>query len=91
MLQWGQLAYNKGQFKKSIQILTDGRQRSKHDKKTFTQLIEMYYNETAFQLLDAGKVEESIARFEEGLKHVPKSETLKYNLDIAKSERESSD
>jgi hypothetical protein len=51
----------------------------------------MYYNETAFQLLDAGKVEESIARFEEGLKHVPKSETLKYNLDIAKSERESSD
>ncbi len=91
MLQWGQLAYNKGQFKKSIQILTDGRQRSKRDKKTFTQLIEMYYNETAFQLLDAGKVEESIARFEEGLKHVPKSETLKYNLDIAKSERESSD
>ena len=91
MLQWGQLAYNKGQFKKSIQILTDGRQRSKRDKKTFTQLIEMYYNETAFQLLDAGKVEASIARFEEGLKHVPKSETLKDHLDIAKSERESSD
>ena len=91
MLQWGQLAYNKGQFKKSIQILTDGRQRSKRDKKTFTQLIEMYYNETAFQLLDAGKVEGSIARFEEGLKHVPKSETLKDHLDIAKSERESSD
>ena len=91
MLQWGQLAYNKGQFKKSIQILTAGRQRSKRDKKTFTQLIEMYYNETAFQLLDAGKVEGSIARFEEGLKHVPKSETLKDHLDIAKSERESSD
>ena len=88
MLQWAQLAYDKGQFKESIQILVDGRKRSKRDKRTFTQFLEAYYNETALRLLDADKVEASVTRFEEGLKLLPNSETLKQNLDFAKSEQE---
>ena len=88
MLQWAQLAYDKGQFKESIQILVDGRKRSKRDKRTFTQFIEAYYNETALRLLDADKIEASVTRFEEGLKLLPNSETLKQNLDFAKSEQE---
>ena len=71
MLQRAQLAYNKGQFKESIQILVDGRKRSKRDKRTFTQFLEA-----------------SVTRFEEGLKLLPNSETLKQNLDFAKSEQE---
>ena len=88
MLQWAQLAYDKGQFKESIQILVDGRKRSKRDKRTFTQFLEAYYNETALRLLDADKIEASVTRFEEGLKLLPNSETLKQNLDFAKSEQE---
>ena len=88
MLQWAQLAYGKGQFKESIQILVDGRKKSKRDKRTFTQFIEAYYNETALRLLDADKVEASVTRFEEGLKLLPNSATLKQNLDFAKSEQE---
>ena len=88
MLQWAQLAYDKGQFKESIQILVDGRKRSKRDKRTFTQFLEAYYNETVLRLLDADKVEASVTRFEEGLKLLPNSETLKQNLDFAKSEQE---
>ena len=71
MLQWAQLAYDKGQFKESIQILVDGRKRSKRDKRTFTQFLEA-----------------SVTKFEEGLKLLPNSETLKQNLDFAKSEQE---
>ena len=88
MLQWAQLAYGKGQFKESIQILVDGRKKSKRDKRTFTQFIEAYYNETALRLLDADKVGASVTRFKEGLKLLPNSETLKQNLDFAKSEQE---
>ena len=88
MLQWAQLAYDKGQFKESIQILVDGRKRSKRDKRTFTQFLEAYYNETVLRLLDADKVEASVTRFEEGLKLLPNSETLKQNLDFTKSEQE---
>ena len=88
MLQWAQLAYDKGQFKESIQILVGGRKRSKRDKRTFTQFLEAYYNETALRLLDADKIEASVTRFEEGLKLLPNSETLKQNLDFAKSEQE---
>ena len=88
MLQWIQLAYNKGQFKESIQILVDGRKRSKRDKRTFTQFLEAYYNETVLRLLDADKIEASVTRFEEGLKLLPNSETLKRNLDFTKSEQE---
>ena len=86
MLQWGQQTYNRGDFKAAIQILVNGRQKSKKDRQTFNQLIEAYYNETAFQLLDAKKFEASIIRFEEGLKLLPKSTTLKHNLEIAQSE-----
>jgi len=86
MLQWGQQAYNQGYFKTAIQILVNGRQRSKQDRQTFNQLIEAYYNETAFRLLDAKKIEASIVRFEEGLKILPKSNTLKHNLEMARSE-----
>ena len=88
MLQWAQLAYGKGQFKESIQILVDGRKKSKRDKRTFTQFLEAYYNETALRLLDADKVGASVTRFKEGLKLLPNSETLKQNLDFAKSEQE---
>ena len=89
MLQWGQQTYNRGDFKAAIQILVDGREKSKKDRQTFNQLIEAYYNETAFQLLDAKKFEASIIRFEEGLKLLPKSTTLKHNLEVAQSESRS--
>ena len=87
MLQWAQLAYSKGQLKESIQILVDGRKKSKKDKRTFNQFIEAYYNETALRLLDADKIEASITKFKEGLKLLPNSKTLKQNLDFAKSQQ----
>ncbi|MBB17251.1 hypothetical protein CMK22_18465 [Candidatus Poribacteria bacterium] len=87
MLQWAQLAYSKGQLKESIQILVDGRKKSKKDKRTFNQFIEAYYNEIALRLLDADKIEASITKFKEGLKLLPNSKTLKQNLDFAKSQQ----
>jgi len=87
MLQWAQLAYGKGQLKESIQILVDGRKKSKKDKRTFNQFIEAYYNEIALRLLDADKIEASITKFKEGLKLLPNSKTLKQNLDFAKSQQ----
>ena len=87
MLQWAQLAYGKGQLKESIQILVDGRKKSKRDKRTFNQFIEAYYNEIALRLLDADKIEASITKFKEGLKLLPNSKTLKQNLDFAKSQQ----
>ncbi|MDP6748778.1 MAG: hypothetical protein QGH37_17490, partial [Candidatus Poribacteria bacterium] len=37
-----------------------------------SDLVHVYYNETAFQLLDTEKFEASITRFEVGIKQVPK-------------------
>ena len=87
MLQWAQLAYSKGQLKESIQILVDGRKKSKKDKRTFNQFIEAYYNEIALRLRDADKIEASITNYKEGLKLLPNSKTLKQNLDFAKSQQ----
>ena len=56
-----------------------------------SDLSSTHYNETTFQLLDAAKVEAQIVRFEEEIKQVPKSETVKHNLEISKLAREPSD
>ena len=83
MLEFAQFEYKNNRFEEAIGILIEGMQRRKTNRHKYLQLIEGYYNDTAVNMLQQGRIQQGIDRLQAGLTLIPNSRTLQKNLGMA--------
>ena len=83
MLEFAQFEYKNNRFEEAIGILIEGMQRRKTNRHKYLQLIEGYYNDTAVNMLQQGRIQQGIDRLQAGLTLIPNSRTLQKNLGLA--------
>lgn len=83
MLEFAQFKYKNNRFEEAIGILIEGMQRRKTNRHKYLQLIEGYYNDTAVNMLQQGRIQQGIDRLQAGLTLIPNSRTLQKNLGLA--------
>ena len=88
MLEFAQFEYKNNRFEEAIGILIEGMQRRKTNRHKYLQLIEGYYNDTAVNMLQQGRIQQGIDRLQAGLTLIPNSRTLQKNLGLATRQKD---
>ena len=88
MLEFAQFEYKNNRFEEAIGILIEGMQRRKTNRHKYLQLIEGYYNDTAVNILQQGRIQQGIDRLQAGLTLIPNSRTLQKNLGLATRQKD---
>ena len=88
MLELAQFKYKNNRFEEAIGILIEGMQRRKTNRHKYLQLIEGYYNDTAVNMLQQGRIQQGIDRLQAGLTLIPNSRTLQKNLGLATRQKD---
>ena len=88
MLEFAQFEYKNNRFEEAIGILIEGMQRRKTNQHKYLQLIEGYYNDTAVNMLQQGRIQQGIDRLQAGLTLIPNSRTLQKNLGLATRQKD---